>query len=126
MGLLETSQWLVAGRDIGWAEAVAIEIAVMWLTTSRLHDSSIKINCNNTSVINSFWKGRSHNLERNQSLICITSNLMVFKLNINLCYLPSAQNKDDSLSRSATGSDGLRLVPHVPIPEPLCPLLDAV
>src|SRR5882724_8748984 len=65
--------WCSHLRDIGWAEAVAIEMAVMWLTGSGLHGFSIKINCDNTSVINSFWKGRSCNPERNQSLIRITA-----------------------------------------------------
>src|SRR5882672_1396519 len=48
--------WKSAVRDIGWEESVAIEMAVMWLTLSGLHDCSIKVHCDNTSVIISFWK----------------------------------------------------------------------
>jgi len=115
--------WCSHLRDIGWAEVVVIKMAVMWLTRSGLHDCSIKINCDNSSVIDSFWKGRSHNPERNQSLIHITANLATFNLTINLCYMPSAQNEVDSLSCGTAGADGLHLVPHVVVPEPLCPFL---
>jgi len=43
--------WESDGKDIGWAEVVAIELAIMWLTHSGFHDTCFKINCDNTSVI---------------------------------------------------------------------------
>ena len=51
--------WASSGRDIGWAEAIALEIAVLWLAKSFFHDACIKVNCDNTNVINAFGKGRS-------------------------------------------------------------------
>ena len=95
----------------------------MGLTRSGLHNCSIKINCDNSSVIDPFWKGHSRNPERNQSLIRITANLTACNLTITLCYVPSAQNEADSLSRGTAGADGLRRVLHVVVPEPLCPFL---
>ena len=120
------SGWHSPVRDIGWAEAVVIEMAVMWLTMSSLHDSSIKVNCDNTSVISSFWKGHSHDSERNKSLIHVTTILPMSNLTINPYYIHSAQNKADSLSCGLAGADELHLVPHMPILEPLCAFLDPV
>ena len=118
--------WDSASRDISWAEAIAIKMAVMWLSSNRFQNCAIKIKCDNSSVINSFWKGRSHNFERNQSLIHITALLAASNLMINLCYIPSVLHKANSLSRGVAGANGLCLVPHVPVPEPLCAFLEPV
>src|SRR5882724_11153201 len=101
-------------------------MAVMWLTSSGFHDCSIKINCNNSSVVSSFWKGHSHNSERNQSLIRITSHLAAMNLSINPSFIPSSSNKADHLSHGIAGADDKHLEPLVPIPEPLCPFLDPI
>ena len=53
--------WNSNGQDIGWVEAVAIKLAVMWLASSGYHNDCLTVNCDNTSVIQSFWKGDSHN-----------------------------------------------------------------
>ena len=89
--------WMSDGRDIGWAEAVAIELAVKWLTLSGLHNISLKINCDNTCIISSFWKGRSWNPSRNKSILRISSSLAALNLSIEPSYIQSAFNKADNL-----------------------------
>jgi len=54
-------EWKSEGQDIGWAEAVTVKLAMLWLVESSWQDTCIKIHCDNSSVISSFWKGCSHN-----------------------------------------------------------------
>jgi len=76
-----TPGWNSNGRDIGWAEAVVIELAVMWLASSGLHDGCLTVNCDNTSVIQSIWKGHSRNPWHNNCLLRILSCLAAIKPN---------------------------------------------
>jgi len=112
--------WNTCGRDIGWAEASAIELAVACLTQSGWQDACIKIHCDNASVIASFWKGRSRNPARNDSICRITSSLTAKNLTINPTYVSSAANKADSFSRGHTGPDFSRIEPHIIAPPELC------
>jgi len=116
--------WDSEGRDIGWAEAVAIELAVAWLTCSGCHDACFKINCDNTSVIHSFWKGHFRNPSHNEMLLIISSSLGAANLTIEPCYVQSALNKADDLSRDILGSPACCLNPSIVIPDVLKPLLD--
>ena len=51
--------WKAAGQDIGWAESIALEIAVMWALASGLTDTELVIHGDNMSIICAFQKGRS-------------------------------------------------------------------
>jgi hypothetical protein len=63
--------WKSDGRDIGWAESIALELACMWLCSSEqdLLDADIVVHGDNTSVIDAYKKGRSRNIQRNLSLL---------------------------------------------------------
>ena len=54
--------WKAEGRDIGWAEAIALELAVLWLEQENYTDAKILIRGNNTGVIGTFIRGRSRNI----------------------------------------------------------------
>jgi len=45
----------------GWAETVALELAIYWLLQMGFHDSEIMICSDNTGVIDAFLNGRSCN-----------------------------------------------------------------
>jgi len=53
--------WAAEGRDIGWAESVALELAVYWLIQEGFHDANIVVHLDNTGVIGAFSNGRSRN-----------------------------------------------------------------
>ena len=57
--------WKAEGRDIGWAEAIALELAVLWLEQENYTDAKILIQGDNTGVIGTFIRGRSRNILRN-------------------------------------------------------------
>lgn len=69
IGLLINKQWAAwklllnwdtNGRDIGWAESIAVELATLWVTEQQHFDAEITIHGDNTSVIaNAYKKGRS-------------------------------------------------------------------
>ncbi len=42
--------WSSASQDIGWAEAVALELAVLWMAEASHHDTCMKVHCDNTSM----------------------------------------------------------------------------
>ena len=90
--------WYSDGQDIGWAEAVALELAVLWLIHANHHDASVVIKCDNSSVIAAFHKGRSQNTHQNACLFRISTALAVSNLHIRPTYVVSDQNKVDPVS----------------------------
>jgi len=95
---------VLKGQDVGWAEAVVIKLVVVWLACGGFHDSCLKINCDKTSVIHSFWKGHSQNPACNESLSRITTNLTARNLSIVPTYVQSAIIKADPLSWGLLGT----------------------
>ena len=117
------ANWAQSGRDIRWAEAIALELVVLWLAETGQHDVVIKVHCDNSNVINAFWKGRSRNEPRNACIhrilvILATSNLALYPV-----YVPSSENKADSLSRGVLGDPMLRIPSPFPLPSALSPFL---
>ena len=60
--------WNTAGRDIGWAEGIALEMAVYWLVASKFHDADVIFRSDNTGVVGAFWKGWSRNAACNDCI----------------------------------------------------------
>ena len=58
----------MGSRDIGWAKAIALELAMLWLEQEGFTDMEILIWGDNTGVIGAFNRGRSHNIPRNDSI----------------------------------------------------------
>ena len=54
--------WNTRGRDIGWAEAVTLELATLWLAETDWNDLCAIIHSDNRGVIDAFNKGRSQNM----------------------------------------------------------------
>ena len=103
------ANWASSGRDIGWAEAITLEITVLWLAESFFHDVCIKVNCDNTNVINAFGKGRSRNAPRNDCIRHISSIPAISNLLLLPNYITSATNKADSLSCGIPGDPSCRI-----------------
>ena len=49
--------WDQEDRDIGWAESVALELAVLWLARQGFADCDVMVRGDNTGVIGVFNKG---------------------------------------------------------------------
>ena len=91
IGLVIKSQWaawcLIHGwdsgdRDIGWAEGVALELAVAWLVAENFHDAEVIVHSDNSGVVGAFWKGRSRNSSRNDSISRIS--ILLSQSNLSL------------------------------------------
>lgn len=87
-------------RDIGWAEFVAVELAVFFLISSfKIHDRHLLIHSDNMGVVEG-WKNRSsRNAEQNAILLRIMHMLNSCRSFVTLDYVPSAQNPADPPSR---------------------------
>ena len=57
--------WNQDGRDIGWAEAIAMELLVHTILKSGPF-AGIKVYGDNNSVVEGWWSGRSWNTQTNQ------------------------------------------------------------
>jgi len=53
--------WEAKGCNIGWAEAVALELSIYWLIQMGFHDADITVHWDNTRLIGAFSNGRAHN-----------------------------------------------------------------
>jgi len=111
LGCLVSCWWQAGGREIGQVEAAVVELAALWLVQGGWHDAHVKIHCDNTSVISSFWKGHLHNSSCNNSLACLSSYLSSCNLAINPAYIPSTENKADHLFRGHGGTPDIAFLP---------------
>lgn len=126
--------WKGSGRDIGWLEAVAVELAIITLFSAgwELHlpwvhllivllgwrDCAVIIHSDNQGVIGSFKCGRSRNFQVN---LCIRrSEVIAMHTNVShvLSYTESTSNKADPISRGEVGPPSARL-PHIQLPSEL-------
>ncbi|SJL13302.1 uncharacterized protein ARMOST_16742 [Armillaria ostoyae] len=119
--------WHAEGRDIGWAESIAVEVAARYITSSTsVIDADFPLNSDNTSVIDTHKIGRSRNVHRNASLRRLSLLLAPRNLTLSPSYVESAVNLADPISRGELGPQEHRLDINFLLPEELTPWLDHV
>ena len=91
--------WDRDGRNIGWAEIVAIELGLLFAIHRGYTDIHFLIKSNNQGVIHAIQGGKSRSPEQNLVLQRITSLLARYKLWISSLYVPSLDNLADPPSR---------------------------
>jgi hypothetical protein len=99
--------WNKNGRDIGWAEFVALELGILFAIAHKFSNIHFLIHSDNQGVIYAIKGGKSRNHEQNLVLRRITDLLSTFNIHISPVYTPSAENLADRPSR------GIAL-PHLP------------
>lgn len=109
------ADWEADGRDIGWAEMVALELACMYLTKDH-KDVTIIVHCDNTGVIGAWSKGWSRNFHVNFAIrravyVCMSPNLGILPE-----YVESKYNKADRLSRGLTAPRITTRLPRISLP----------
>ena len=97
--------WNTDGRNIGWAEIVAIELGLLFAIHRGHSDAHFLIKSDNQGVIHAIEGGKSRSPSQNLVLQRITSLLSNYKLWISSSYIPSLDNLADPPSRGfpATG-----------------------
>ncbi len=115
--------WNTEGRDIGWAEMVAIELVVRRLEELGISDADVLVRSDNQGVVGGFRRGRSRNYQVNLSIrrteiICISRNLR-----IKLEYVNTKVNQADAVSRGTPLPEMARFRSDFVLPEELAAFL---
>ena len=113
--------WKSGGRDIGWAEAVAMELLVRTVLISGTFQG-IQIFGDNTSVMEGWWSGRSHNTETNRVFRRIHQLLDKHDTILKTKYVNTKDNPADGPSRGVFSPAHL-LLPPVKISDNIRPFL---
>lgn len=101
--------WKGSGRDIGWLEAIAVELAVLTLADIGWKNASILIRSDNQGVIGAFHSGRSRNFQVNLCIRRVEVVAMTTNVTHILSYVESAKNRADPISRGEVGHSSSRL-----------------
>lgn len=95
--------WKADGRDIGWAEMVAVELAMRTLISNGYRSCHITLRSDNQGVVGSLKASRCRNSESNQILRKIVGLIQSHKVWITTTWIPTAENPADAPSRGSFG-----------------------
>lgn len=107
--------WKGQGRDIGWAETVAVELVLAAAVAMGLGPAHIHSRSDNEGTIGAFSKGRGRNQATNRCLIRIHDICTTSGISISLSYIPSELNRADRFSRGDFDPLMSRLSVNVPM-----------
>lgn len=91
--------WKSEGREIGWAEMVAVELAIRTLLTAKFTNCHIIVRSDNQGVIGALKAGRSWGTQQNFILREIVKLIQDHGLWISTIWIPSSENLADDPSR---------------------------
>ena len=115
--------WNKDGRNIGWAEMVAIELGLMFAIHRTYSDIHFTIRSDNQGVIHAIRGGKSRSPEQNTVLQRITTLLSQHKIWISSSYVPSLNNLADRPSRGLPVFNRIRPASSFILPRSLQPFL---
>ena len=113
--------WKGGGRDIGWAEAVGMELLVR-ITLTLGSFPGIQIHGDNTGVIEGWWTGRSRNVETNRCFRRVHELLETHDTVLTTRYVNTHRNPADGPSRGIYPPAHL-LLPPIEIPDEIKPFI---
>lgn len=91
--------WNSEGREIGWAEMVAVELAIRTLITGKYSNCHIIIRSDNKGVVGALKAGRSRGIQQNSILREIVKLIQGHKLWISTVWVLTLENTADGPSR---------------------------
>ena len=115
--------WKADRRDIGWAESVALELAILHLIAIGYTQVNILVRSDNQGAIGQYNKGRGGNTPTNECIRRSVVALMNASIDITPEYVPSEDNVADGPSRGRDLNNDLRLPHAFDIPEALKSLI---
>ncbi|CUA67355.1 Quinol oxidase subunit 1/3 [Rhizoctonia solani] len=107
--------WRTPGRDIGWAEMAAVELALGQAIAMGINNRTLIFRSDNQGVVFALRAGRSRNEAQNQILMRILSRADLHGLKLDIIYVRSEENPADAPSRGHYPSI------YPPIPSPFTP-----
>jgi hypothetical protein len=115
--------WNKDGRNIGWAEFVAIELGLLFAIHRGFSDVHFLIKSDNQGVIHAIEGGKSRSPEQNLILQRITLLISQHSLWISSLYVPSVDNLADPPSRGLPARHRVRAPTTFTLPSSLHPFL---
>ncbi|CDO76109.1 hypothetical protein BN946_scf184876.g2 [Trametes cinnabarina] len=120
---MERELWNKMGRDIGWAEMIAIELLLRRLVEEGLENAAVLVRSDNKGVIKAFRRGCSRNWQVNLSirrteLLCMEKNL-----DLQPVYVNTKENRADPVSRGIPDARLCRFKSKFDLPEEVAPFL---
>lgn len=107
--------WKGDGRDIGWAEMVAVELVARYVEKLGYSNAEILIRSDNMGVVGAYNRGRSRNFPTNEAIRRTDVLAMSLNIKFSLQYVNTKVNLADPVSRGVP-VPGLK---HLPSPFPL-------
>jgi hypothetical protein len=118
--------WQEEGKNIGWAEMVAVELALQTLVALGHRDQHFVIFSDNQGVVGSLRAGISRGTAQHAILQKIVGLMQDHKIWLTTEWVSTHDNLADGLSRGALGT-GRKAISHRPrIPKHLVEFLTSV
>ena len=114
--------WNQDQRDIGWAEAVGMELLVRIILRNAPSGTRFKVYGDNRGVVKGWWSGRSRNSQVNEVFKRIHFLLGTHGCMVYTKYVQSASNPADGPSRGIF-PDMSKLLPKIDLPPELEPFI---
>ena len=118
-----TPGWNTDGRNIGWAEIVAIELGLLFAVHKGFSNTHFLIKSDNQGVIQAIEGGKSRSPAQNLVLQRITLLLSLHNCWISSLYVPSVNNLADLPSRGSPALNRSRTHSSFTLPITLQPFL---
>ena len=113
--------WLSNGRDIGWAEMVAIDLGLRTAIHAGFRDCHLTFHSDNQGVVGALKSGHSRSSAQNFILRHIVSNFRNHNIWLSVVWVRSEDNLADGISRGLFPS-----TPRFDHPPPLPPYLKSL
>lgn len=101
--------WRSDFREIGWAEAVAVELAVRLIDVRGWSNMHVLLRSDNQGVIGAYRRGRGRNPEINDSIRRVDVIASARNISFSFTYVESEANLADPISRGIMGHSDLQL-----------------
>ena len=116
------SSWRGCGRDIGWAEMVAVELAARYVSELGYSNVDVLIYSDNAGVVGAYNRGRSRNFQVNEAIRRVDTIGMTLNILFRLEYVNTKNNLADPVSRGEPVASMSRL-PQLELPAELSTFL---
>lgn len=135
VGILINDKWaawrflpsaLSQTRGIGWAEMIAVELAVSLLCSVHPLRSHFLIHSDNQGVIGAIDSSFSRGATQNASLCCLSSTLLNHESFLSTSYIRSSSNPADPISRGILPTTASRIRTKLNLDPSLVPYLSRV
>lgn len=116
--------WKTDGRDIGWAEMVAIELGIRALVERGVKDCHVRMRSDNQGVVGALNAGKSRSVQSNRALQRCVAMMMAHNLWISVEWVRSEDNPADAPSRGVPPTGYTRHKHRFNVPFVIRDLLD--